>query len=179
MYSNTNYLLLGQLLEKVTGVTAEEYITRNVIERAGLRHTAFPAGPRIEGPHSRMYEALWGTIDPPRDYSVYDMSWVGPSAALVSTMDDLNHFYAGLLDGRIVSQTSLTQMRRTLPVRALDGTTIEYGLGLQRVDVPECGKGGGGTAAERRPSGGGRPVASAAHLVGAAGPSPHHVRQPP
>ncbi|MFJ3306756.1 serine hydrolase domain-containing protein [Streptomyces sp. NPDC086549] len=139
VYSNTNYLLLGQLLEQVTGTTAEEYITRNVIERAGLRHTGFPAGPRIKGPHSRMYESLHGLIDPPRDYSVYDMSWVGPAASLVSTTEDLNRFYGKLLDGKIVNQSSLAQMQRTVPVRALDGTTIDYGLGLQKVGIPGCG----------------------------------------
>ncbi|GAA2572300.1 serine hydrolase domain-containing protein [Streptomyces fimbriatus] len=139
VYSNTNYEILGQLLEHVTGTTAEEYITRNVIERAGLRHTGFPDGPRIKGPHSRMYEALWGLIDPPRDYSVYNMSWVTMGAGLVSTMEDLNRFYGMLLDGKIVNRSSLAQMQRTLPVRALDGTTIEYGLGLHKVTMPGCG----------------------------------------
>ncbi|MFE1413329.1 serine hydrolase domain-containing protein [Streptomyces sp. NPDC058746] len=139
VYSNTNYLLLGELLERVTGRTAEEYITRNVIERAGLRQTRFPDGPRIEGPHSRMYEALFGLLDPPRDYSVYNMSWTGTGAALVSTMDDLNRFYAALLDGRVVSRTSLAQMQRTIPVIALDGSTIQYGLGLHKVEMPGCG----------------------------------------
>lgn len=139
VYSNTNYLLLGQLLAKVTGTTAEEYITRNVIRPAGLEHTRFPTGPRIEGPHSRMYEGFYGLVAPPRDYSVYDMSWVGPAASLVSTVEDLNRFYDQLLDGRIVSRESLTQMQRTGPVIAQDGQPIEYGLGLHRVEIPGCG----------------------------------------
>lgn len=139
VYSNTNYLLLAQLLEQVTGTTAEDYITREVIERAGLRHTGFPSGPRIEGPHARMYEALYGLIAPPRDYSVYDMSWVGPAAALVSTVEDLNRFYGRLLAGGIVDRASLTEMQRTVPVRALDGTTIDYGLGLHKVVVEDGG----------------------------------------
>ncbi|MFJ8017005.1 serine hydrolase domain-containing protein [Streptomyces sp. NPDC096339] len=138
VYSNTNYLLLGQLLERVTGTSAEAYITRNVIERAGLRETSFPSGPWIEGPHSRMYEAFYGLLAPPRDYSVYNMSWTGTGAALVSTMDDLNRFYAALLDGRIVGRSSLAEMQRTVPVRALDGSPIQYGLGLHRVDT-RCG----------------------------------------
>ncbi|MFC9296871.1 serine hydrolase domain-containing protein [Streptomyces sp. NPDC057011] len=139
VYSNTNYLLLGELLEHVTGIPAEDYITRNVIERAGLRHTGFPTGTRIKGPHSRMYEALWGALDPPRDYSVYDMSWTGTGAALVSTVEDLNLFYGKLLDGAIVSRSSLAEMQRTVPVVALDGSTIQYGLGLHKVDVEGCG----------------------------------------
>ncbi|MFF8293826.1 serine hydrolase domain-containing protein [Streptomyces sp. NPDC016309] len=139
VYSNTNYELLGQLLERVTGTPAREYITRNVIERAGLRHTGFPDGPRIEGPHPRMYEGLYGLIDPPRDYSVYNMSWVMMGAGLVSTMEDLNRFYAGLLGGRIVGRAALAEMQRTVPVIALDGTRVEYGLGLHKVTVPGCG----------------------------------------
>ncbi|MFB6437172.1 serine hydrolase domain-containing protein [Streptomyces sp. NPDC056411] len=139
VYSNTNYLLLGELLEQVTGTTAEQYITRNIIERAGLRHTEFPAEPDIEGPHARMYEALYGLIDPPRDYSTYDMSWVGLGAALVSTVADLNRFYGMLLAGGIVDRSSLAQMQCTVPVRALDGTRANYGLGLHKVSIPGRG----------------------------------------
>ncbi len=140
VYSNTNYLLLGQLLQHVTGMTAEDYITRNVIEHADLHHTAFPTTPELTEPHWRMYERLYGTIDPPRDYSVYDMSWVGPAAALVSTVADLNRFFATLFAGNVVDQPSLTQMRSTVPVIAQDGHPIDYGLGLHRFHLPGCGE---------------------------------------
>ncbi|MEU9994195.1 serine hydrolase domain-containing protein [Streptomyces sp. NPDC050848] len=136
VYSNTNYLLLGVLLEQVTGTTAERYITRNVIERAGLRDTEFPAGPYVEGPHSQLYEAWFGMIDPPRDYSVYDMSWVGPSASLISSVADLNRFYSMLMAGEIVSPSSLAQMQRTVPVVSQEGRTIDYGLGLHPMESP-------------------------------------------
>ncbi|MFJ9059502.1 serine hydrolase domain-containing protein [Streptomyces sp. NPDC102409] len=136
LYSNTNYLLLVQLLEQVTGTTAAQYITRNVIERAGLRDTALPTGPHVDGPHSRLYEAWFGMIDPPRDYSVYDMSWVGPSASLISTVSDLNRFYGALLAGKIVDRSSLAQMRRTVQVVSQEGRTIDYGLGLHPMEGP-------------------------------------------
>lgn len=139
VYSNTNYLLLGQLLELVTGSPAKECITHEVIQRAGLEHTEFPAGPRIEGPHPRMYEALYGLVDPPRDYSVDNMSWVMTGAGLVSTVADLNTFYGKLLGGEIVRPSSLAQMQRTGPVIALDGQKIEYGLGLHQVEIPGQG----------------------------------------
>ena len=138
-YSNTNYQLLCELLECVTGTTAEECITRNVIDPAGLRDTELPAGPDISGPHSRMYEAWFGMIDPPRDYSVYDMSWVGPAASLISTVADLNRFYGLLLAGEIVTGASLAQMQCTVPVLSFDGKMIDYGLGLHRMDVPGHG----------------------------------------
>ncbi len=147
VYSNTNYLLLVQLLEQATGTTAERYITRNVIERAGLQDTELPAGPYVNGPHSQLYEAWFGMIDPPRDYSVYDMSFAGPSASLISTVSDLNRFYGRLLAGEIVSPTSLAQMQRTVPVVSQEGRTIDYGLGLHPMEGPGQGTfwGHGGT----------------------------------
>ncbi|MCB5179000.1 serine hydrolase domain-containing protein [Streptomyces antimicrobicus] len=137
VYSNTNYLLLVQLLEQVTGGTAEQCITRDVIERAGLRDTSFPAGPDVDGPHSRLYEAWFGMIDPPRDYSTFDMSWVGPSASLISTVSDVNRFYRLLLAGEIVSPSSLTEMRRTVAIVNQEGRTIAYGLGLYPMEGPD------------------------------------------
>ena len=78
-------------------------------------------------------------IDPPRDYSVYDMSWVGPAASLISTVADLNRFFGLLLAGEIVSPSSLAQMQRTVPVISLEGKTIDYGLGLHTMEVPGHG----------------------------------------
>jgi len=138
-YSNTNYQLLCQLLQHVTGTTAEKYITQNVIERAGLRDTELPSGTHINGPHSQMYEAWFGMIDPPRDYSVYDMSWVGPAASLISTVADLNRFYGLLLAGEIVNQSSLAEMQRAVPVISFEGKKINYGLGLHKMEVPGHG----------------------------------------
>ena len=102
-------------------------------------HTELPNGPEISGPHSQMYESWFGMIDPPRDYSVYDMSWVGPAASLISTVGDLNRFYGLLLAGEIVSMSSLGQMQRTVPVISFEGKRIEYGLGLHKMDVPGQG----------------------------------------
>ena len=73
-------------------------------------------------------------IDPPRDYSVYDMSWVGPAASLISTVADLNRFYALLLAGEIVNASSLAQMQRTVPVISFEGKKVECGLGLHKME---------------------------------------------
>ncbi|UBU08623.1 serine hydrolase domain-containing protein [Nonomuraea gerenzanensis] len=137
-YSNTNYLIAGLLLEKVTGVKAERYITDHVIRKAGLRHTSFPRTPYLPGPHSRAYEGLNGLIDPPRDYSVYDPSIAWTAGAIVSTMADLNRFYRLLLRGELLDARLLAEMQRTVPLRAGDGTS-GYGLGLVPADLP-CGR---------------------------------------
>ncbi|WP_245669199.1 serine hydrolase domain-containing protein [Nocardia speluncae] len=139
VYSNTNYRILGELVRHTTGTPFEQYIAEQVIGRAGLEHTYFPDRPELGEPHSRMYEALYGAIDPPRDYSTYDNSWLGPGAGLVSTMADVNTFYRELFTGALVGRETLAQMRQTVPVTALDGQPIEYGLGLHKVQLPGCG----------------------------------------
>jgi D-alanyl-D-alanine carboxypeptidase len=139
LYSNTNYLILGELLEQVTGAKAEECITRQIIEPAGLQDTEFPTEARIDGPHSRMYESFFGLIDPPRDYSDYNMSWVSTGAGLVSTVEEMNRFYRLLLNGKIVTHASLEQMQRTVPVISQTGEVITYGLGLHEFTLPDRG----------------------------------------
>ncbi|QFQ98875.1 beta-lactamase family protein [Streptomyces phaeolivaceus] len=139
-YSNTNYVVAGLILERVTGQKASTYLTRHVIDRAGLDDTSFPRTPYIKGPHPKMYESFYGLIDPPRDYSVYDMSWASTAGAIVSTTDDLNRFYRKLLTGGLVSRASLAEMRRTVPVEIAPGAAIDYGLGIYTLDLPGCGR---------------------------------------
>ncbi|WP_329519423.1 serine hydrolase domain-containing protein [Spirillospora sp. NBC_01491] len=139
-YSNTNYVIAGLLLEKATGGKAETYIAREVIGKAGLKHTYFPKGARLDGPHSKMYESLYQHVKPPRDYSTYDMSWAWTAGALVSTMDDLNRFYRTLLTGGLTSKASLAEMQKTVPVKDAEGNvTMNYGLGIYALDLP-CGR---------------------------------------
>lgn len=139
-YSNTNYVIAGLLLEKVTRTRAEDYITRHVIHKAGLRDTYFPHSPVITGPHAKAYEAMYGLIDPPRDYSVYDMSWAGTAGALVSTVDDLNTFFRLLLTGRILRPAELAEMKKTVPLTDGQGNVLmHYGLGIYYEDWP-CGR---------------------------------------
>ncbi|WP_424216465.1 serine hydrolase domain-containing protein (plasmid) [Streptomyces sp. BI20] len=132
-YSNTNYILAGLILERVTGQDPETYISRHVIRKAGLEHTRFPTSPRIEGPHARLYESFHGHIDPPRDYSVYDMSWGGTAGALVSTTTDLNSFYRQLLGGRLLGPAALREMKTTVPAYETEPgeeALVRYGLGI-------------------------------------------------
>lgn len=135
-YANTNYVIAGLLLRKVTGESPEAYITEHVIRKAGLRHTYFPRSPYITGPHAKMYEAAYGGYNPPRDFSVYNMSWVSTAGSLISTMDDLNRFYRALLGGELLAPAQLRQMKTTVPV---PGSKMRYGLGLFRTTMP-CGE---------------------------------------
>jgi D-alanyl-D-alanine carboxypeptidase len=124
-------------------------------------------------------------IDPPRDFSVFDMSYAGPSANLISTVADLNRFYAKLLAGEIVSRDALAQMQQTVRVISQEGRPIDYGLGLYPMEAPGretfWGHGGtvwgGGTLAAIRADGG-RQLAVAVNLQRWQRPGPSGAFEP-
>ncbi|MEU5896201.1 MULTISPECIES: serine hydrolase domain-containing protein [Streptomyces] len=130
-YSNTNYVLAGMIVEKVTKHTIAEEIDRRIVKRLGLRHTYFPA-PRdatIREPHPKGYlqEAPGAPL---RDITELDPSWTWAAGQLISTNSDVNRFYAALLTpGRLLPKPQLDQMRTT--VRAdYFGKGARYGLGI-------------------------------------------------
>ncbi|WP_436969582.1 serine hydrolase domain-containing protein [Kitasatospora cineracea] len=128
-YNNTNYLLAGMIVQKVTGRPLGEEITKRVIDRAGLRHTAFPTpgDTAIHAAHPEGYlRAEDGSL---RDTTELDPSWGWAAGAMVSTTTDLNTFYGALLTGRLLPAAQLAQMRTTVPADAL-GPGVRYGLGL-------------------------------------------------
>ncbi|MFF9508079.1 serine hydrolase domain-containing protein [Streptomyces sp. NPDC014724] len=137
-YSNTNYLLAGLIIQKVTSRPVGEEITRRVVVPAGLRHTYFPApgDMTIHEPHPKGY--FRDSADGPlRDYTEMDPSWGWAAGAMVSTNTDLNQFHAALLGGRLLPAAQLAEMRTTVPADDL-GDGVRYGLGLASVPL-SCG----------------------------------------
>lgn len=123
-YSNTGYIVLGMLIEKVTGRSVESELRSRVLRPAGMRDTYLAgAFPFLPDPAMRGYESLDGRMV---DLTSYDMSVSWTTGALVSTSDDVNRFYAALLGGRLLPAEQLARMERT--VEAFPG--FGYGLGL-------------------------------------------------
>ncbi|WP_455755319.1 serine hydrolase domain-containing protein [Streptomyces virginiae] len=129
-YSNTNYVLAGLIVEKVTGRDLAREIDRRIIQRLGLRHTYFPApgDVTIREPHPHGYHRE--TADGPlRDITDMDPSWSWAAGQLISTNSDLNRFFSELLRGRLLPDAQLAQMRTTVPADYF-GRGAGYGLGL-------------------------------------------------
>ncbi|MFE9421589.1 serine hydrolase domain-containing protein [Kitasatospora sp. NPDC006697] len=128
-YSNTNYLLAGLIVQKVTGRPLFEEVTERVIDRIGLRHTYFPVpgDMTVHEAHPEGYlRAADGSL---RDYTKLDPSWAWAAGAIVSTNTDLTKFYGALLGGRLLPAAQLAQMRTTVPAD-VEGPGVRYGLGL-------------------------------------------------
>ncbi|MFC4554521.1 serine hydrolase domain-containing protein [Georgenia faecalis] len=132
-YSNTNYHLLGLIIERVTGRSAYDVIESRVLAPAGLRSTFFPrAKTALPSPSSVGYDSLYQLVDPPVAVTAYDTSFLYTAGALVSTPHDLNQFAATLLRGDLLPPEALDEMTTMIPIA--DG--VEMGLGVQRTTQP-------------------------------------------
>lgn len=131
-YSNTNYIILGLLIEKVTQRSVAGELERRIIRPAGLRHT-YLAGdfPFLLRPAMRGYELVDGALT---DLTAYNMTVSWTTGAIVSTAADLNRFYRALLTGKLLPAAELKQMQQALP--AFPG--FGYGLGLANGEL--CGQ---------------------------------------
>lgn len=138
-YSNTNYVLAGLIIQKVTGRPLAQEMDQRVIKRIGLRHTYFPApgDATIREPHPKgYYQDSAGA--PLRDVTETDPSWGWAAGQLISTNSDLNRFFTALLTGRLLPAAQLAQMRTTVPAGPPFAAGSRYGLGL--VSTPlSCG----------------------------------------
>jgi D-alanyl-D-alanine carboxypeptidase len=126
-YSNSNYLVLGLILERLRGRPVAEVLENDVFEPLGMKHTHMTgAGPP---PPTMLHSQV--AVDGERLDSAYLGAIVGnPAGGVVSTLADVNTFYAALMEGRLLKPATVKQMQ--LAPFGL------YGMGLMRwVDI--CG----------------------------------------
>lgn len=131
-YSNTNYVLLGLVIEAVTGKKVDQELRERLFEPLALRSTSFPSGISIEEPFAHGYVGLpGGTLFDVT--SILSPSWSYAAGQIVSTAADVTTFFSALLKGRLLPAPLLTQMKTGSAVSGV------YGLGLQIISTP-CGR---------------------------------------
>jgi D-alanyl-D-alanine carboxypeptidase len=129
-YSNTNYVVAGMVIEKVTGRPYGAEVRDRIIKPLHLTATSVP-GTRVTvpGPSSRAYGKLAEEPTGP----TYDVTELNPSLAyaageMISDSADLGRFYRALLGGRLLPPQQLKAMKTTVKADEFPGAG--YGLGL-------------------------------------------------
>ncbi|MGE2688527.1 serine hydrolase domain-containing protein [Mycolicibacterium pulveris] len=135
-YTNTNYVIAGMLIEKVTGRPAADEITWRILVPLGLFETYFPApgDTGLRTPFAHGYEVVDGQRT---DVTAFQASAAGMAGGLISTNEDTSAFITALLDGRVLPRAQLDEMMDVVAMPDTDGL-FDYGLGLMRVNLP-CG----------------------------------------
>ncbi|MBO1416272.1 serine hydrolase [Streptomyces sp. FH025] len=135
-YSNTNYIVVGMLIQQVTGRSWREEVESRIIQPLGLHHTTLPTDTTaIPGPHAHGYFKF---PEGPGDVTRLSPTIADAAGAGISTTDDLALFHAALFGGRLLSPAQLTEMTTTVPIPDAPDHA-EYGLGVVRYDL-SCGQ---------------------------------------
>ncbi|MBB2900998.1 D-alanyl-D-alanine carboxypeptidase [Kineococcus radiotolerans] len=138
-YSNTNYVVAGLLVQRVTGRPIGEQITERIIEPLHLRDTYWPTtgDQDIRGRHPQGYDL--DTAATPVDVTDTDPSLGWAAGQLISTPSDLARFLDALVGGELLAPAELAQMRTTVPAPGFEPRgEWAYGLGLARTTL-SCG----------------------------------------
>ncbi|MEU5337463.1 serine hydrolase domain-containing protein [Streptomyces asoensis] len=154
-YSNTNYIAVGAVLERVTGRSLAALVRERIARPLGLRHTFYATGSAWRGRHAHGYEPDAAHMPPnvPEEFRNYAgprhddhvdvtgdyVTADGADAAIVSTAGDWSRFYGALMSGRLLPAAQLGEMRATVPEGGSDDPEeLGYGLGIERAKTA-CG----------------------------------------
>jgi CubicO group peptidase (beta-lactamase class C family) len=136
-YSNSGYLLLGYLIEKITGGSYGQFVRDNLFTPLGMRDSGYDSNPAVIPHRASGYTSGAGGME---NAGFIHMSIPHAAGALYSTTEDLLRWERGLFGGKVLSAASLQKMTTPflgdyafgLAVRTVNGRkVIEHGGGIE------------------------------------------------
>jgi D-alanyl-D-alanine carboxypeptidase len=125
-YSNTGYVLLGLVVEKVTGQSLAAYEAENILKRAGMTETTFgsaPPGVPVATGYMDAKDTTVARVDP---------SWTYAAGDLVTTASDLGRFDIALMAGTLVASPTFARMATSGIAASADGRGYGFGMTLRQ-----------------------------------------------
>jgi CubicO group peptidase (beta-lactamase class C family) len=136
-YSNSNYILLGAVLERVTGKSLAEALRELVLEPLGLRRTHYDGESALISGRASGYEPARGADGSPdgarfRNVRYFSLSSLNAAGGMLSTVDDLHALYRGMVDGRIFRPETLAKSLE--PVHLSGGQSAGAAVGGWQIE---------------------------------------------
>jgi D-alanyl-D-alanine carboxypeptidase len=131
-YSNTNYILLGLVIEVVTGKKLAEELQARIFVPLALGATSFPTGISIDGSFAHGYVSLAPGASLIDATPILSPSYAWSAGGIVSNAADLGKFFSALFKGRLLPAAQLREMKTVSPLVG------DWGLGL-RLTATKCG----------------------------------------
>ncbi len=122
-YSNTNFIIAGLIINKITGKDAVEVIREKILDKLEMKHTfmkEFEEYPLEEKAHGHTFDE-YGNIIP---YELNERFWT--AGGIISNVEDMFKYAHALFKGDLISEESLNQM---LDMVKVSGTPV-YGLAI-------------------------------------------------
>lgn len=127
-YCNTNTILLGLVVQKVTGEPLHSYVHDKILAPLGMNHSSFPTTNEFPDPHAQGYTVQ--TADGKEATATdWDPSWGWAAGAMISTLDDMRIWAGALATGKLLTPRMQEQRLQTVGSPGMppqDG----YGLGI-------------------------------------------------
>jgi D-alanyl-D-alanine carboxypeptidase len=127
-YCNTNTVLLGLVVQKVSGQPLHSYIQDHILAPLGMNHTSFPTTNAFPDPHAQGYTVQ--TADGKETTATdWNPSWGWAAGAMISTLDDMRVWASALATGKLLTPQMQEQRLQTVGSPGMppqDG----YGLGI-------------------------------------------------
>jgi D-alanyl-D-alanine carboxypeptidase len=124
-YSNTGFILLGRVVEKVSGEPFGSFLARRILEPLGMHHTAYES--EVSDKRLARGYTIFALSDP--EYTTPEAKgWIGAAGGIYSTPSDLAKWDMALIGGNVLKPESYELM--TQPRKLNDGKFTEYGCGL-------------------------------------------------
>jgi len=124
-YSNTNYILLGLIIEEISGKTYEQFVQEEILDSLGLENTIVPVSTGLPNPYAHGY------LEKDADNLLYDYTEQHPSGVwsagnIISTTTDLLSWLEVLINGPLLHPAVREEQ--------FDFGSSGYGLGVARLD---------------------------------------------
>jgi len=129
IYNNTGFFMLGLIIEKITGITYEEYVRKNLFDPAEMKHSYYCSENKITKNRAHGYD----TGDKGLVRAAYlDHTWPYAAGSLCSTVEDLIAWNRALHHGKILKDSMYTELLK--PALLNDGSVTHYAKGITVTD---------------------------------------------
>lgn len=136
-YSNTGYIMLGMLIEKIEGKPFYKVFEDKIFNPLGLSMTKFAAEDHIPSGTIRGYIDMYSNLEVVESTYFSGWDYYTADGGLISNPYDLNVFFRALMNGQIINTNSLDQMLTWKTPNEADPAffPISYGLGIFKIDT--------------------------------------------
>ena len=138
-YSNSGFVVLGAIIEKVSGMSYAQFVQKEILTPLGMNHTQFIAAGSAE-PMTRMSPG--GMLDSPIPSPLRDLH-ASPAGGVVSTTGDLTKFLTALGNAKLIRRATLTKFILARPDPSGDAGSYGYGFNVRIGPPLRVGHGGG------------------------------------
>lgn len=140
-YSNTNFLLLGQIAQKVTGESIGRLLRERIFKPLGMSNTSYPYTTAMPKPYLNGYtnQIASGTGSQIFDATHWNPTAFGAAGQIVSTLGDMRAFAEAVGTGSLLSKAGHRAQLQPNPFAVKGGKTYDFGVGTDNGWITHAG----------------------------------------